>query len=239
MTILLGNGDGTFTTGVTYPVGTALDSLARADFNGDGKQDLAVADAFGAVVVLLGNGGACTFQPPEHHPADFPGAILAADLNGDGKEDLAVVSGFGGSEVSVYVGNGDGTFQPAAPYTIGQEAGYFAVGDFNGDRKIDIVIPDVSGSDVGVLLNTGVVSFSPTTPLLFPRQLVGTVSTAQTVTLTNSGATALWITSKSCDRPIPIEHLLRRQRRPGSQLRSYRQLPADRGGRGNRLSLSP
>jgi len=204
VTILLGNGDGTFATGETYLVGSGLNSVTSADFNGDGKPDLAVADVFGgAVIALLGNGDG-TFQPPAYYPADFPGAILAADLNGDGKEDLAIVSGFGGGEISVYVGNGDGTFQPAAPYTIGQQAGYFAVGDFNGDRRNDMVIPNASGNDVGVLLNTGVVSFSPTTPLVFPRQLVGTVSTAQTVTLTNSGATALSITSKSVTGPFQL-----------------------------------
>jgi hypothetical protein len=203
VTILLGNGDGTFTTGATYLVGTELNSVAVADFNGDGKQDLAIADGLGGqIVVLLGNGDG-TFQPPVDYPAYFPGAIIAADLNEDGKQDL-VVTNAGPGMISVYSGNGDGTFQPPASYIVGKEIGYTAAGDFNGDHLIDIAVPDFSGSDVGVLLNTGIVSFSPTTPLLFPRQLVGTVSTAQTVTLTNSGATALSITSKSVTGPFQL-----------------------------------
>jgi hypothetical protein len=203
VTILLGNGDGTFATGETYLVGSGLNSVTSADFNGDGNQDLAAADAFGAVIVLLGNGDG-TFQPPAYYPADFPGSIHAADFSGVGKEDLAVVSGSFARDISVYAGNGDGTFQSPATYIIGQEAGFIAVGDLNGDRKIDIVIPNARGNDVGVLLNTGIVSFSPTTPLLFPRQLVGTVSTAQTVTLTNTGATALSLKSKSVTGPFQL-----------------------------------
>jgi len=205
VTILLGNGDGTFTAGATYSVGTELNSVAVADFNRDGKLDIAVADGLGGqIAVLLGNGDG-TFQVPADYPAYFPGAILATDLNEDGKQDLVVTNAAQNpGMISVYRGNGDGTFQPAAPYIVGKEIGYTAAGDFNGDHMIDIAVPDFTGSDVGVLLNTGVVSFSPTTPLLFPRQLVGTVSTAQTVTLTNSGATALSITSKSVTGPFQL-----------------------------------
>jgi Abnormal spindle-like microcephaly-assoc'd, ASPM-SPD-2-Hydin len=92
------------------------------------------------------------------------------------------------------LGNGDGTFQPGAQYPIPhKEASYVAVGDFNGDRKTDLAVTDNLNNDVVVLLNTGVVALLPTTPLAFPFQLIGTTSPPQTVTLTNTGATALHI----------------------------------------------
>ena len=95
-------------------------------------------------------------------------------MNGDGKLDL-VVPGFAGiglsGTVTVFTGNGDGTFRPGVIYPGG--AGTAAVGDFNGDKKNDIASPDTR-SAVTILLNTGVVSFLPTTPMTFPAQLVGT-----------------------------------------------------------------
>jgi hypothetical protein len=69
------------------------------------------------------------------------------------------------------------------------------VGDFNGDGKTDLATPDQRYDDVIVILNTGVVSFSPTTPLVFKKQAVGTKSAAQKVTLTNTGKTPLTISS--------------------------------------------
>jgi hypothetical protein len=97
------------------------------------------------------------------------------------------------SGVTVWTGNGDGTFQAGLYYADGKEDEFVAVGDFNGDRKPDIVVADFLGADVITLLNTGVVSFSPTTPIDFPFQLVNTTSVAQTVTLKNTGTTALAI----------------------------------------------
>jgi len=87
----------------------------------------------------------------------------------------------------------NGTFRASAFYPA--EAGYLAAGDFNGDGKPDIVGVGGNPSYITILLNTGVVSFSPTTPLNFKKQRVGTTSAPQTVNLTNTGATALKIAS--------------------------------------------
>ncbi len=85
VTILLGNGDGTFATGETYLVGSGLNSVTSADFNGDGKADLAVADVFGgAVIVLMGDGDG-TFQPPAYYPAFSPGPFMPPTLAGMGR----------------------------------------------------------------------------------------------------------------------------------------------------------
>src|ERR1039458_9695930 len=151
VSILLGNGDGTFQAAVNYYSGgqTPL-SVAVGDFNGDGKLDLVVADAAsGYVTVLLGNGDG-TFQTPVNYGAgEYPNSVAVADFNGDGKLDLAV----GGEPVSILLGNGNGTFQAAVNYGAGS-GGPVAVGGFNGDGKLDLVAN--GGSDkVSILLGNG------------------------------------------------------------------------------------
>ena len=193
--VLLGNGDGSFSLGGSYPVGSGPSAITVADFNGDHKPDLAVAENGGiGVGVLLGNGDG-TFQPRVDYPTNFPYWVAAADFNLDGKIDLVVANLDFPSGVTVLKGNGDGTFQTGIYYPDGKEDRFIAVGDFNGDHKPDIIVPDFLYGDVVVLLNTGVVSFLPTTPLTFKKQAVGTTSTPQTVTLTNTGKTALTISS--------------------------------------------
>ncbi|HVI08979.1 MAG TPA: FG-GAP-like repeat-containing protein [Candidatus Binatia bacterium] len=202
--IYLGNGDGTFQPGGSYATSVNPESIVAADFRNNGKIDLAVACNGGiGVSVLLGNGDG-TFQNAVSYATPSAFWVAAADLNGDGKLDLAVanfnVGGAGhppASEASVLLGNGDGTFQAAVNYPTGKEGTYIAVGDFNGDKMPDLAVTDPLGNDVAVLLNTGVASFSPTSPLSYGPQLLGTKSAAQTVTLKNTRATALSISSIS------------------------------------------
>ena len=196
--ILLGNGDGTFQLGASYPIGASPQSVAVADFRGIGKLDLAIAGSGPAVGVLLGNGDG-TFQPQVFYPlprgtgSDW---VVVGDFNLDGKPDLATTEvGSFTSEVGVLLGKGDGTFLPVASYPAGTQDFSLAVGDFNNDLKPDFAVGDSNGNAAIVLLNTGVVSFSPTTPVQFPAQLVGGTSAVQTVTLTNTGTTALSISS--------------------------------------------
>jgi len=199
--VLLGNGDGTFQYGASYPSGESPEAIAVADFNGDHKLDLAIANSEGGTFsVLLGNGDG-TFEQPVNYPIAFGDWIAAADFTGDGKLDLVVVNDInvgrkaaGGA--TVFMGNGDGTFQePGTFYEAVSATSYVAAADFNGDGKTDIVLTDFGYNDVVVLLNTGVVSFSPTTPLNFGKQASGTKSAAQVVTLTNTGKTELKISS--------------------------------------------
>ncbi len=193
--IFLGNGDGTFRPGEIYPVCCGLNSIAVADFNGDHKSDLAVAENEGmGVGLLLGNGDG-TFRQQPDVPANAPLWVAAADLNGDGKQDLVGANILFPTGVTVVMGNGDGTFQPPTLYPDGDLNRFVAVGDFNGDHRPDIVVAEYGAANVTVLLNTGVVSFSPTTPLNFKKQKTGTTSAPQTVTLSNGGKTALRISS--------------------------------------------
>jgi hypothetical protein len=97
--------------------------------------------------------------------------------------------------VNVLNGNGDGTFQPAVFYPAGKQINFVAAADFNGDGKPDLLLVDILGHTVITLLNTGVVSFSPTAPLNFGDQRVGSTSKAQIITLTNTGRAELKVKS--------------------------------------------
>jgi hypothetical protein len=147
LSVLLGNGDGTFQPAINTPVGLtgSTYSIASGDFNGDGNTDLIVTGN-GTVSVLLGNGDG-TFRPPNYTIAGTPSNVVVADFNGDGRADFACGNSSG---VEVFLGNGDGTFQPG---TIFRFASSFDVGDFNGDGIPDFAI--VFGDGVYIYLGNG------------------------------------------------------------------------------------
>jgi hypothetical protein len=210
VSVLLGNGNGTFKAAVDYPTGSNSSSVAVGDFNGDGKLDLAVANpglgnfTDGIVSILLGNGDG-TFQAAVNYPTGSTNSssVAVGDFNGDGKLDLAVPNAdigenFIAGSVSILLGNGDGTFQPEVSYAAGSNPSSVAVGDFNGDGRLDMVVADLTNSTASVLLQPGLVSGPnaslSSTSLNFATQLVGTISPAQSVMLTNYGTATLNIT---------------------------------------------
>ena len=148
------------TTSVTfasrdYGVGSNPSGVATGDFNGDGKLDLAVANANdGTVSILLGNGDG-TFQPAINYAVGGAFSIAVADFNGDGKPDLAVSLQTESGGVAVLLGKGDGTFQPAAYYAADSDSQSVAVGDFNADGNLDLVVSNYNAFTVSVLLGNG------------------------------------------------------------------------------------
>lgn len=169
ISIFLGNGDGTFQAPVNYAYGAgqAPFAILAADFNGDGKLDLAFTLTLSSsdVAISLGNGDG-TFQPPAEFPAGtLPyegGALAAGDFNNDGKLDLAVAD-FQGLQVSVLLGNGDGTLGAATQFAVPGDPQDVAIGDFNRDGKLDSAVTSnlAKSSGVCVLLGNGDGTFRP------------------------------------------------------------------------------
>jgi hypothetical protein len=219
--ILLGSGDGTFNPNGFYAVPEDPGSVTTGYFTSNkGKIDLAVASSLGNnVSVLLGNGDG-TFQQPVLYGAGLPTWVVAQDLDGDGKVDLAA-SNAGQvfsktSGITVFRGNGDGTFEAGSFYQAGKEGNYVTAGDFNGDHKPDLIMVDFDGGGVYTLLNTGAARLSPSTPLNFKAQAVGTTSVAQTVTLTNAGTTELKIQSITASAEFSVKSTCGARVAPGA-----------------------
>jgi hypothetical protein len=163
LTVLLGNGDGTFQTAVNHAVPGNLQWLVAGDFNGDGKLDVAGIQQANAVAVFLGNGDG-TFANPTTYATGAQASFMASgDLNGDGKPDL-VVSNHDDATISVYVGKGDGTFANQVVYNPQGQPSAMAIADVNGDGKLDIIVAN-SNSQYAVFLGKGDGTF-PQTPIL-------------------------------------------------------------------------
>ena len=187
VSVLLGNGDGTFQSGVNYAGGPNCAAIATADFNKDGQLDLVVANNGGSASILLGNGDG-TFQAHvDYSTGSFPwGTIGIADFNEDGNLDFAVANG-SSNTVSIFLGNGDGTFQTPVQTSTGTGPHGAVVGDFNGDGRLDLAVPNLNDNTISMLLQTGTVNLSPPS-VNFGIQLLGSHSLPRNVTLTNTGS---------------------------------------------------
>jgi FG-GAP-like repeat/Abnormal spindle-like microcephaly-assoc'd, ASPM-SPD-2-Hydin/FG-GAP repeat len=163
VSILLGNGDGTFRSHSDYATDSFPVYVGVSDFNGDGNADLAVA-TFSTVSILLGTGNG-TFQSHVDYPAYGSRAIAIGDFNGDGTPDLAAVS-INGAGLFVLLGKTNGTFSPAVSYVIGPPANLSIVAvDLDGDGKLDLAAtdfgPPYTGNKISVLRGNGDGTFAP------------------------------------------------------------------------------
>ena len=159
---LLGNGDGTFRTGSSLPVGSQLDSITLVDLNGDGRLDFATSGGRlgtlggGQVAVALGNGDG-SFSPPSFFncsPVNNANSIAIGDMNGDGIPDIVTIG-------TVLFGDGTGSFSARQDYVVPSQLpgspGAVILADFNGDGRIDIVVAGgtpafITGNTLTVLL---------------------------------------------------------------------------------------
>src|SRR5919198_187859 len=127
-----------FPAATNVPAGNGPYASAVGDFNGDGKQDLAVTNVTtSSVAILLGNGNGSFGAPATFPVGNNPSSIAVSDFNGDGKQDLAVAN-LGANTAGIYLGNGAGGFSLSANVRVGDGPYSVTVGDFNGDGKPDV-----------------------------------------------------------------------------------------------------
>jgi len=186
ITVLLGKGDGTFATPITGQVysqpatggDVILGTLAAADFNGDGKLDLAVVGDYvssGGVTILLGNGdGTFTAAGPNLDlTADFA-LIATGDFNGDGIPDFVTPNyfEFGGSP-TIFLGKGDGTFtfSKVTSFTLDYFPTSVLVADFNGDGVLDLAFSDLNGVEIALGNGDGTFTETAASPIPVPSEL--------------------------------------------------------------------
>src|SRR5215831_7355392 len=177
VSVFLGTSNGTFSAATQYPTGTGLpgaQSVAIGDLNGDGRLDLVVADVSHSIAVLLGQagGGFLTLTPRVLSALNNPSSVALGDLNGDGRLDLAIAPysvdpsnpSFDTHGVLVFLGNGDGSFGSQSTYTTGTNPDAVAMGDLNGDGRLDLAVANAGSNTVSVLLGNGTGGFSAATP---------------------------------------------------------------------------
>jgi hypothetical protein len=197
VSVLLGNGNGTFQPPRSSATGTEPVSLAVGNFFGDGKVDIVTANYSGTLSLLRGNGdgtfqSAVNFALPRESPPGYTGStplrqsplsVAVGDLNHDGKLDLVVVgqTSFGGDAyaaptfsdyVNVLVGHGDGTFTPASVTLFSgtnMASEGLALADLNGDGNLDVA--DLTSGGVSVMLGNGDGALAAPTTFATPDQV--------------------------------------------------------------------
>ncbi len=156
VSVLLGNGDGTFQAAVVYPMGSGPHGMALLDVDGDGDIDVMSANTGSENLALRRNNGDGTFGPVSFLASGVSGtwAMAAGDMNGDNITDV-VVGGRFSTDVRVHLSNGDGTFsmQPAA--ATGGQTWMIVLGDVNGDRKLDVASANGPTGNGAILLGNG------------------------------------------------------------------------------------
>jgi len=157
VSILLGNGDGTFAPKVDISTGTGTGpvSAVAATLTSSGFADLVVVNnANNTLGVFLGNGDGTFKTPTFIATGRAPSSIAAADFNNDGHIDLAVTNQ-NDNTVSVFIGNGDGTFRSRTDYAVGTAPVWVSTGDFSGDGFLDLAVANNTDNTVSVLTGVG------------------------------------------------------------------------------------
>lgn len=174
VSVLLGNGDGTFRPPLVATVDYGSYGIVAGDFDGDGIPDLAVAacqtdlncHTSGSLTILRGVGDGSFQNSGIYVVGVGPKFITTGDLNSDGNLDLITMNS-GDNTVSVLLGRGDGTFGAPVAFGAGVIPYKGVVGDFNRDGKVDLAVADNGFGAVAVLLGNGDGTFQAPSQNLF------------------------------------------------------------------------
>jgi hypothetical protein len=155
ISILFGNGDGTFQPAVYLPALTGTAWVSAVDVNGDGIPDIEAACwESNTVAVLLGNGDGTFQKAKEFRVQAVPHSLAVADFNGDGHMDIAA-GNYYANTVTILLGDGTGDFTTSASYPVGEAPHAIASADFNGDGIVDLVTANMNSNTVSVLYGNG------------------------------------------------------------------------------------
>lgn len=169
ITVLLGEGDGTFAPGRTFPGGDDPRTAVTGDFDEDGRVDVAVSNVFAnGVSVLRGDGRGGLGRPVRHAVGEQPRTLITDDLDLDGHADLAVVNRRDDT-ISVLLGRGDGSFAPATSLPAGDrlaeggdgDAYDLASLDVNRDGTPDLAVANRASNNLSLLIGKGDGTFRP------------------------------------------------------------------------------
>lgn len=201
ISVLIGNGDGTFQTQVAYEAPGGPNAVGVGDLNGDGHPDLVTSDGGGAFTVLL-NSGTGTFPTHVSYPScHFPAYVVGlADLKNNGNLD-AIIPNFGCTEVTAAFGNGDGTFVKIPSFfPVDTNPDALGVADLNGDGLLDIVVLDEFSNPPQATILLQSPNPEPTifpTYVLYTSVEVGKSSPASMITVTNKTSSAITMNAPS------------------------------------------
>ena len=193
ISVLLGNGDGTFAPHVDYDVGDYPTGVVAGDFNDDGKIDLAVSnDSDNTISILYGNGDG-TFQAQVVVDVGTgPTSINTGDFNGDGRLDI-IASCVGSGVVSVLLNDGNGNFTLANSSSglLGQDRSLVITGDFNGDGNVDAIISSEDQEQLYLLAGEGNGRFK--SPAALSKTALGEIYSLTSADINNDGKVDLAI----------------------------------------------
>jgi len=160
--LLLGHGNGKFEEGQHYPVHRTPVALATDDVNGDHHLDLVVALRNDKIKIFLGTGTGELRHGTQYEYGDTPTSVALFDLNSDGKLDLVVTNGGPMSNaVSIWLGNGDGSFRDPKDYSTGKRPLGVSFADFNNDRNCDLLVINGERDSFTTFLGNGNATFRP------------------------------------------------------------------------------